>query len=135
MFPFPGLTNDGTPGWLVGGPGSGLAINAASPNIAAALEVLTITATPEAQFALIEDNAGSSFLIGVSADLGPEYADCDAAFQAGNVYAPWVAVWSAGNPIVEDYGKALQEVLAGTKTVKDALQVADETNDRMRVRN
>jgi raffinose/stachyose/melibiose transport system substrate-binding protein len=130
MFPIPGLS-DG-PGWLVGGPGSALAINAKSKHIDQALELLDLTATPEAQEALIKDNAGSSFLIGVSADLGEIYADCEEAFQAGNVYAPWVAVWEFGNIIVEEYGKSLQEVLAGNSTIKQALINADEINRMMR---
>ena len=65
-------------------------------------------------------------------DLGDIYTDCEEAFKAGNVYAPWTASWIAGNPIVEGYGKSLQEVLAGTKTVKEALEDADEINDTMR---
>ena len=35
-------------------------------------------------------------------------------------------------PIVEGYGKSLQEVLAGTKTVEQALADADAINDTMR---
>ena len=130
MFPIPGLSEG--PGWLVGGPGSGLAINAASAHVQQGLQVLEKTAVPEAQIALIKDNAGSSFLIGVEADLGDIYDDCADAFKAGNVYAPWTAAWTAGNPIVEEYGKALQEVLAGTKTVQEALEAADAMNDTMR---
>ncbi|MCL2126721.1 MAG: extracellular solute-binding protein [Treponema sp.] len=130
MFPIPGLSEG--PGWLVGGPGSALAVNASTKNREAALRVLDATATPEAQAALIKDNAGSSFLIGVTSELGPIYNDCAEAFRLGNVYAPWVAVWTAGNPIVEGYGKSLQEVLAGTKTVRQALVDADNINDTMR---
>ena len=130
MFPIPGLS-EGT-GWLVGGPGSALAINAKSKHIEQALKVLDLTATPEAQKALIEDNAGSSFLVGVSADLGDIYKDCEEAFQAGNVYAPWVTVWEFGNAIVEEYGKSLQEVLAGKKTIEQALKDADDINSKMR---
>jgi raffinose/stachyose/melibiose transport system substrate-binding protein len=130
MFPIPGISEG--PGWLVGGPGSALAINNASNNIEQALRVLDATATSDAQKALIKDNAGSSFLIGVDVDLGDVYTDCADAFKAGNVYAPWTSVWTAGNPIVEGYGKSLQEVLAGTKTVEQALTDADEINDTMR---
>lgn len=130
MFPIPGM-NEG-PGWLVGGPGSALAINAKTKHPEEALSILNLTATKEAQEALIKDNAGSSFLTGVSVDLGDIYKDCEEAFQLGNVYAPWTASWTAGNPIVEGYGKALQEVLAGTKTVKEALEEADSINDSMR---
>nr|WP_307992112.1 extracellular solute-binding protein [uncultured Niameybacter sp.] len=130
MFPIPGIEEG--PGWLVGGPGSALAINSKSKNIEAALKVLEVTATPEAQAALVKDNAGSSFLTGVEIDLGPIYEDCAKAFKAGNVYAPWIAAWTSGNPIVEGYGKSLQEVLAGVKTVEDALKDADQINDNMR---
>lgn len=124
MFPIPGLTEGA--GWLVGGPGSALAINVKSKHVDQALQVLDLTATPEAQKALIKDNAGSSFLVGVSADLGDIYLDCKDAFQAGNVYAPWVSVWDYGNAIVEGYGTSLQEVLAGNKTIEQALKDADD---------
>ncbi|MCL2798022.1 MAG: extracellular solute-binding protein [Firmicutes bacterium] len=123
MFPIPGLTEG--PGWLVGGPGSALAINAKSKHIKQALQVLDKTATPDAQKALVKDNSGSSFLVGVSVDLGDIYADCQAAFQAGNVYAPWVVAWNFGDDIVQAYGDSLKQVLAGTKTVEQALKDAD----------
>lgn len=130
MFPIPGL-KEGS-GWLVGGPGSAFAVNNKTEHAEEVLKILEFTATEEAQLALIKDNAGSSFLTGVEVDLGDIYADCDEAFKAGNVYAPWTASWIAGNPIVEGYGKSLQEVLAGTKTIKEALEDADEINDTMR---
>lgn len=130
MFPIPGLTEG--PGWLVGGPGSALAVNAKTKHADEVKAILEFTATPEAQQALIKDNAGSSFLTGVEVDLGEIYADCAEAFKAGNVYAPWTAAWISGNPIVEGYGKSLQEVLAGTKTVEQALMDADDINDTMR---
>ena len=129
MFPIPGLSEGA--GWLVGGPGSAFAINAKSKHIEQALRVLEVTATPGAQEALIKDTAGSSFLIGVSADLGDIYADCAEAFQAGNVYAPWVSVWEYGNAVVEEYGKSLQGVLGGKKTVEEALKDADRINQAM----
>ena len=127
MFPIPG-TDAGQPGWLVGGPGSALAINAKSEHIEEALQVLELTATEEAQQALVKDNAGSSYVEGVEVDLGDIYADCDEAFKAGHVYAPWTAVWTNGNAVIEAYGKSLQEVLSGSKTVEEALQDADTTN-------
>lgn len=126
MFPIPGVEEGD--GWLIGGPGSALAINAKSKHIEEALEVLNITATEEAQLALIKDNEGSSFLKGVEIDLGEIYEDSEDAFKAGNVFAPWTATWVTGNPIVEAYGKSLQEVLAGTKTVEEALKDADDVN-------
>ena len=130
MFPIPGIKEGD--GWLVGGPGSALAVNAKTKHPEIVKQILDFTATPEAQKALVKDNAGSSFLMGVEVDLGDIYTDCSAAFANGSVYAPWTAAWISGNPIVEGYGKSLQEVLAGTKTIKQALMDADEINDVMR---
>lgn len=130
MFPIPG-TDAEKPGWLVGGPGSAWAVNAKSEHIEEALRVLEATSTEEAQQALVADNAGSSFVEGVEIDLGDIYADCEEAFKAGNVYAPWTAVWTNGNAVTEAYGKSLQEVLSGTKDVQQALADADMTNADM----
>jgi len=130
MFPFPGA--EGGTGWLVGGPGSALAVNVDSPNKEAALCVLAATATREAQQALIADNMGEPYLEGMRVDFGPVYAECADAFALEQVYAPWTAAWTFGNPIVEAYGKALQEVLAGSKTVEQALAEADAVNEHMR---
>ena len=127
MFPIPGKSAD-EPGWLVGGPGSAFGINAKSEHVEEALKVLELTATEEAQQALVKDNAGSSFVEGVEVDLGDIYTECEEAFKAGHVYAPWTAVWTNGNAVTEAYGKSLQEVLAGTKTVEQALKDADTTN-------
>lgn len=129
MFPVPGRRKGG--GWLVGGPGSALAVNRNSNNVAVALRILSATASPEAQKALLKDNEGMSSVIGVHADLGPIYSDCRAALEAGRIYAPWTATWTYGNPIVETYGKALQDVLAGQKTVKEALEEADALNKKL----
>lgn len=131
MFPIPG-TDASKPGWLVGGPGSALAINSKSEHVKEALAVLELTATEEAQQALVKDNAGSSFVTGVEVDLGDIYSDCEEAFKAGHVYAPWTAVWTNGNAVTEGYGKSLQEVLAGAKTIEEALQDADTINDDLR---
>jgi len=131
MFPFPSA--EGGVGWLVGGPGSALAINADSPNTQTALRILAATATRDAQQALIADSVGESYLEGMQADFSPVYADCVGAFALEQVYAPWTAAWTFGNPIVEAYGKALQEVLAGTKTVEQALEEADAINEYLRV--
>lgn len=130
MFPIPG-TDAEQPGWLVGGPGSAWAVNAKSEHIEEVLQVLEATSTEEAQQALAADNAGSSFVEGVSIDLGDTYADCEEAFKAGNVYAPWTAVWTNGNAVTEAYGKSLQEVLSGTKDVQQALADADMTNTNL----
>jgi raffinose/stachyose/melibiose transport system substrate-binding protein len=130
MFPIPGTKEDG--GWLIGGPGSALAVSANSKNKQAAIDVLAATATIEAQMALLSDSKGLSYVNGADSDLGPVFDGCSDAVAKGRVYAPWTTAWSYGNPVVEAYGKALQDVLAGTKTVKQALQDADEVNSKLR---
>ncbi len=130
MFPIPGSGEDA--GWLVGGPGSALAVNANARNKQAAISVLAATATKEAQEALIHDSKGLSYVSGVDTDLGPVFDGCAGAIEKGHVYAPWTTAWSYGNPVVEAYGKALQEVLAGTKTVEQALKDADQVNSSLR---
>lgn len=130
MFPIPG-TDAEKPGWLVGGPGSAWAVNAKTEHPEEVMQVLELTSEAEAQQALAADNAGSSFVEGVEIDLGDIYTDCDEAFKAGNVYAPWTAVWTNGNAVTEAYGKSLQEVLSGSKTVQEALADADATNDTL----
>jgi raffinose/stachyose/melibiose transport system substrate-binding protein len=130
MFPIPAARED--EGWLVGGPGSALAISASSKNKQAAIDVLAATATKEAQRALLSDSKGLSYVSGIETDLGPVFDGCVNAISQGHVYAPWTTAWSYGNPVVEAYGKALQEVLAGTKTVAQALHDADEVNSKLR---
>ena len=130
MFPIPGASGD--TGWLVGGPGSALAINADSRHIGAALRVLEATSTHRAQQALLSGSIGESYLLGMETDFGDVFADAAQAISLEHIYAPWTAAWTYGNPIVEAYGKALQDVLAGAKTVEDALHEADEVNLRMR---
>jgi len=125
MFPFQGEA--GTPGYLIGGTGSGLAVNADSEHIAEVLEVLKLTATPEAQAALIKDNTGSSYLAGVEVKMDAIYDDCQGAFKVGNVYAPWVN-WMTGNPTFQGLSKSLQEVLIGSKTMTEAMEDADAIN-------
>jgi raffinose/stachyose/melibiose transport system substrate-binding protein len=130
MFPIPG-TREGE-GWLVGGPGSALAVNANSKNKQAAIDVLAATATADAQKALLSDSKGLSYVSGVDTELGPVFDGCISSISQGHIYAPWTTAWSYGNPVVEAYGKALQEVLAGTKTVAQALRDADEVNSKLR---
>lgn len=129
MFPVPGLQKGS--GWLVGGPGSALAVNRNSNNVETALSLLSATASTEAQEALLSDSEGMSSVIGVHADLDPIYGGCEAALSAGRIYAPWTATWTYGNPIVETYGMALQDVLAGHKTVRQALEEADALNEKL----
>ena len=129
MFPFPGIKKGS--GWLIGGSGSAFAINSNSPIKDAVMQVLDFTSTPEAQIALIKDNKGLSFLKGVNVDLGPEYSDCDQAFKENHVYAPWIH-WFGGDPIATEFGKGMQEVLAGNKTIDQVLKDTDLKAEQIR---
>lgn len=123
MFPMPGL-KEGI-GWLVGGPGSAWAINKDSNNKEAAMTLLEFVSTPEIQEAINKANSGSSFMKGVELDLGPIYDDCAEAFKAGNVYCPWNN-WFGAQSIIIEYGKGMQDFLAGSKTIDDVLKAADK---------
>ena len=129
MFPFPGTKGDA--GWAVGGPGSSLAINAKSKVKEAAMQILDYTSTPEGQKALVKDNFGSSFLKGVEVEMAPEYADMAECFKANNVYGPWM-YWFGGDAIAQEFGKNIQEVLVGKKTVDEALKVVDKKANDLR---
>lgn len=129
MFPIPGI-KEGT-GALVGGPGSCISVNANSKVKDAAMKVLEATSTPEAQMALVKDNPGSSFLKGVEVDLGSEFSDCSQAFAEGRVYAPWM-YWQAVNSIQQDFGKGLQDFIAGQTTIDDFLKDMDKKADQAR---
>ncbi|MBF9014554.1 MULTISPECIES: ABC transporter substrate-binding protein [unclassified Oceanispirochaeta] len=122
MFPIPGLSK-GT-GWLVGGPGTAFAINADSKVKETAYAVLDKISSTTAQEILLEGNSSSSFLKGVKSDLGPEYSDCLDAFAEGNVYCPWNN-WYSAQAIIMEYGKSMQEFIAGGKSINEVLQTVD----------
>lgn len=130
MFPFYGSA--GGPGWLIGGPGVGFAANAHSKNADAVMQVLDLIATPEGQKAFWENNqGGSSYLKGVSFDMPAEFDGVKETFQAGNVYAPWNNWGGSASSIIEDYGKALQELLGGKSDVSTVLKTTDKTTARL----
>lgn len=132
MFPIPG-SEEGS-GWLLGGPGSAWSINKNSKNKEAALKILEFTSTPEAQEALIASNFGTSFLKGYdNSDLPEQYEDSKVAFNEGHVYMPW-ANWGAiaGDGVVMELGKLLQDHLAGGITIEKVLEEADKKANQLR---
>jgi raffinose/stachyose/melibiose transport system substrate-binding protein len=123
MMPFYGTQTSA--GWLIGGPGCGFAVNDASANKDAALQILAAISTPEGQAALWENNqGGSSFLNGVSFDLPEAYTSVAGALAAGNVYCPWNE-WGAAASAHEDYGTEMQNYLLGTCDLNTALENVD----------
>lgn len=123
MMPFYGTeTGDG---WLIGGPGCGFAVNEASANKDAAMEILTAISTYEGQKAFWENNqGGSSYLSGASFDLPEAYTSVANTLAAGNVYCPWNE-WGAAAGAHENYGTEMQNYLLGTVDLNTALQNVD----------
>lgn len=111
MMPFFGTK--ASEGWLIGGPGCGFAVNAASKNQEAALKVLKAISTVEGQEAFWQDNqGGSSYLNGASFDLPEAYNSAASALNAGNVYCPWNE-WGSAISAHETYGTEMQAYLLG----------------------
>lgn len=111
MMPFYGTS--ASEGWLIGGPGCGFAVNAASENQEAALKVLKAISTIEGQVAFWQDNqGGSSYLDGASFDLPEAYSSASSALDAGNVYCPWNE-WGSASAAHETYGTEMQAYLLG----------------------
>lgn len=130
MFPFYG-DKEGS-GYLIGGPGVGFEINAASKSKDACFKVFDVLATEEGQKAFWQDNqGGSSYLVGLSLPMPAEFAGVTDTIKAGNVYAPW-NVWTNGGKLIEDYGKYFQELLAGKKSVNETLKAIDKRAAELR---
>lgn len=111
MMPFYGTK--ASEGWLIGGPGCGFAVNAASKNQEAALKVLEVISTVEGQEAFWQDNqGGSSYLDGASFELPEAYNSAASALDAGNVYCPWNE-WGSAISAHETYGTEMQAYLLG----------------------
>lgn len=111
MMPFYGTET--SEGWLIGGPGCGFAVNAASENKEAALKVLEAISTVEGQEAFWQDNqGGSSYLDGASFELPEAYNSAASALNAGNVYCPWNE-WGSASGAHETYGTEMQAYLLG----------------------
>lgn len=125
MMPFYGT--EASDGWLIGGPGCGFAINAASENQEAAKKVLEAISTVEGQEAFWQDNqGGSSYLEGASFELPEEYSSASSALEAGNVYCPWNE-WGDAASAHENYGTEMQSYLLGEQDLSTTLKNVDAT--------
>ena len=123
MMPFYGTQESA--GWLIGGPGCGFAVNEASANKEAAMEVLAAISTIEGQAALWENNqGGSSYLDGAAFDLPEAYTSVAGTLAAGNVYCPWNE-WGVAASAHETYGTEMQSYLLGTQDLATTLQNVD----------
>lgn len=125
MMPFYGTQT--SEGWLIGGPGCGFAVNEASANKDAAMDILNAISTYEGQEAFWQNNqGGSSYLSGVSFELPEAYNSVSKALAAGNVYCPWNE-WGAASGAHENYGTEMQNYLLGTVDLNTMLENVDAT--------
>lgn len=123
MMPFYGTKESA--GWLIGGPGCGFAVNAASKNKEAAMKVLTAIATMEGQAALWENSqGGSSYFKGASFELPEAFTSAKTAIEAGNVYCPWNE-WGKAGAAHADYGTQMQSYLLGEQDIAETLANVD----------
>ena len=113
------------PGWLIGGPGQGFALNVDSEKKEAVKKVLDYISTPEAQEAFFADNTGASYLKGVEFTFSPIYDDVKGVFALGQVNAAWNN-WDGATAIIQEIGKGLQEYVLGKKTIEQVLEMADK---------
>lgn len=123
MMPFYGT--EPSDGWLIGGPGCGFAVNAASENQEAAMKILEAISTVEGQEAFWENNqGGSSYLEGAEFELPEAYNSASSALAAGNVYCPWNE-WGDASSAHETYGTEFQSYLLGEQTLDETLTNVD----------
>lgn len=123
MMPFYGTK--ASEGWLIGGPGCGVAVNEASANKEAAMKVLAAISTVEGQRAFWENNqGGSSYLNGAEFELPEAYSSASSALAAGNVYCPWNE-WGDAAGAHETYGIEFQSYLLGEQDLSQTLTNVD----------
>ncbi len=123
MMPFYG--SEASDGWLIGGPGCGVAVNESSKNKEAAMKVVEALSTVEGQKAFWQDNqGGSSYLEGAEFELPQEYSSASKALAAGNVYCPWNE-WGDAASAHETYGTELQSYLLGEQDLSQTLKNVD----------
>lgn len=129
MMPFYGTQQ--SDGWLIGGPGGGFAVNAASEKKEAAMKVLEAISTVEGQTALWQNNqGGSSYLTGAVMELPSAYDSVAQTLAAGNVFCPWDQ-WGIAAAAHHDYGTEMQNYLLGTQDISTTLQNVDSAVEEL----
>jgi raffinose/stachyose/melibiose transport system substrate-binding protein len=133
MFPQP--NKNGGIGWLTGGPGFSIGVNAKSKVKDAAYKILDLASTPEGQKALASGQPGAqSYLNGVVIPLPDEYKSSMEAFKAGHIYFPPNNWGALKDPIFKELGSQLQGVVAGVIKQEDVLKNVDKKADEMRAK-
>ena len=111
---------------LMGGCDLGFAINANSMNVEAAKEVVAALANSEGQYAIWKDRVGSrTYLCGISFDNPDAFDGIEEAFDKNLLYLPVLDWGEEGSDMNVIFGKELQKVLVGEKTLNMALMETD----------
>ncbi len=115
----------GTP-VLIGGCNCGFAVNTYCRKKDIVIEIVSQLASEEGQRALWNDRIGSTtYLKGVEFKNPTEFDGLRPTIHAGRVYLPWTEWGEHGSQIYEIFGKELQRVVTGDRSLDVAVRVID----------
>lgn len=125
-MPYPSV-EAGQDRWIIGGSGGGVGVYSQSKHQKEALAFIDYVLTPEGNALYIKASQGGPSVKGVDFEIDPAMSGCVEAINAGRVYAPWESLKKiGGGAFIRTWFKTHQELIAGSKTVDEALKVMDE---------
>lgn len=111
---------------LIGGCSCGFAVNSFAPNKGFAMDVVGKIATEEGQRALWSDRQGSqTYLKNVKFDNPDEFDEIRALTSTDRVVMPWNQWGEHSSEMYEIFGRELQKVVLGDKSIEIAFQSID----------
>ncbi|WP_029231330.1 ABC transporter substrate-binding protein [Butyrivibrio sp. VCB2006] len=112
---------------LIGGCDCGFAVNIFSKNKTAAMEVVKAISTEDGQRALWSDRqGGQTYLKNVVFDNPDEFDEIRAFTSSDRVVMPWNQWGTNSSQIYEVFGRELQKVVLGERSIEVAFQVIDD---------
>ena len=112
---------------LIGGCSCGFAVNSFTPNKQMAMDVVGKIATIDGQRALWSDRQGSqTYLKNVVFDNPEEFDEIRALISTDRVVMPWNEWGPHSSQIYEVFGRELQKVVLGERSVEVAFRVIDD---------
>lgn len=125
-MPYPSV-EAGQDRWIVGGSGGGVGIYSQTPHKEEALAFMDYVMTPEGNALYIKASQGGPTVKGVETEIDPSMSGVAEALKAGRVYAPWESLKKmGGGAFVRTWFKIHQDLIAGGKTVDEALKALDD---------
>lgn len=125
-MPYPSV-EAGQDRWIVGGSGGGFGVYAQSKHKEEALAFLDYVMTPEGNALYTKASQGGPTVKGVETEIDPSMSGVSDALEAGRVYAPWESLKKiGGGAFIRTWFKINQELIAGGKTVDQALKELDD---------